>query len=216
MSRLEAIFFDHDGTLTDTEPLWGRAKTELAARYGVTWTEEDSLFCLGKPAAVTFERMRELGADAPAGVLYRELRDLMGEILKDAETELLPGIPELLQEVAQAGVPAGIVTNATPEVAGHTARLAPEGMFGAMVTDIDVQNAKPHPEPYLTAARLLGVNPEFCVALEDSESGARSAQAAGMKVIVLPGMTEVAPEVGHVRLRHEELTLEVIRSLVEG
>lgn len=215
MSRLEAILFDHDGTLTDTEPLWGQAKTELAARYGVTWTEEDSLYCLGKPASVTFDRMIEMGADDPAEVLYAELRALMGSILETAETTLLPGIPELLDEVALAGIPAGIVTNATAEVSGHTARLAPAGLFKTMVTDLDVENAKPHPEPYLTAARNLGVNPEFCVALEDSESGARSAQAAGMKVIVLPGMTEVSPEVGHLRLRHEELTLDAIRSLIE-
>lgn len=216
MSRLEAILFDHDGTLTDTEPLWGQAKTELAARYGVTWTEEDSLYCLGKPASVTFDRMIEMGADDPAEVLYAELRALMGSMLETAETSLLPGIPELLDEVAQAGLPAGIVTNATAEVAGHTARLAPAGLFKTMVTDLDVENPKPHPEPYLTAARNLGVNPEFCVALEDSESGARSAQAAGMKVIVLPGMTEVSPEVGHLRLRHEELSLGTIRALIEG
>ena len=113
MSRLEAIFFDHDGTLVDTEPLWAEAKTALAADYGKTWAEEDSLACLGRPATVTFERMHALGIDAPADELYASLKEKMGVLLSEATITLLEGIPELLDEVAAAGVPAGIVTNAT-------------------------------------------------------------------------------------------------------
>ncbi|MFC6353412.1 HAD family hydrolase, partial [Rothia nasimurium] len=193
MSRLEAIFFDHDGTLVDTEPLWAEAKTALAAEFGARWTEQDTLMTLGKPAAVTFARMQELGADVPADELYNRLKAKMSLLLKDARVEFLPGIEALLAQVAEAGVPAGIVTNATTELAANTARLAPAGLFKTLITDEQVTKAKPDPEPYLLAAKHLGVNPANCVAVEDSASGAQSAMAAGMKVVVVPGLTELLP-----------------------
>lgn len=216
MSRLEAIFFDHDGTLVDTEPLWAEAKTTLAAEFGANWTEQDTLIALGKPAAVTFARMQELGADAPTDELYDRLKAKMSVLLKDARVELLPGIEALLAQVAEAGVPAGIVTNATTEVAANTAKLAPEGLFKTLVTDEQVTHAKPDPDPYLMAARNLGVDPANCVAVEDSASGAQSAMAAGMKVVVVPGLTEVPDHLGHARYTHTELSLEKIRALIEG
>lgn len=215
MSRLEAIFFDHDGTLVDTEPLWAKAKTALAAEFGAHWTEQDTLMTLGKPAAVTFARMQELGADVPADELYNRLKAKMSLLLKDARVEFLPGIEALLAQVAEAGVPAGIVTNATTELAANTARLAPAGLFKTLITDEQVTKAKPDPEPYLLAAKNLGVNPAYCVAVEDSASGAQSATAAGMKVIVVPGMTQVPAHLGHARLAHSELTLKDIRDLIE-
>lgn len=216
MSRLEAIFFDHDGTLVDTEPLWAEAKTALTAEFGATWTEQDTLMALGKPAAVTFARMQELGADVSADELYDRLKAKMSVLLKDAHMELLPGIEALLAQVAEAGVPAGIVTNATTEVAANTAKLAPEGLFKTLVTDEQVTHAKPDPEPYLLAARNLGVDPAHCVAVEDSASGAQSAMSAGMKVVVVPGMIEAPEHLGHARYAHTELTFEKIQALIEN
>lgn len=215
MSRLEAIFFDHDGTLVDTEPLWAEAKTALAADYGKTWTEEDSLACLGRPATVTFERMHALGIDAPADELYASLKEKMGVLLSEATITLLEGIPELLDEVAVAGVPAGIVTNATTAVAQRTANLGPEGLFSTIVSDEHVTQAKPNPEPYLLAAKNLGVDPAHCVAIEDSDSGTQSAVDAGMKVVVVPGLLSVPKNLGHARMKHSELSLAKIRALVD-
>ncbi|MGV3016168.1 HAD family hydrolase [Rothia sp. 88186D007BW] len=215
MSRLEAIFFDHDGTLVDTEPLWAEAKTALTAEFGASWTEHDTLMTLGKPAALTFSRMQELGADASADELYDRLKAKMSVLLKDARLELIPGIEALLAQVAEAGVPAGIVTNATTEVATHTAKLAPQGLFKTFVTDEQVTHAKPDPEPYLLAARNLGVDPAYCVAVEDSISGTQSAMSAGMKVVVVPGIIQVPEHLGHARYDHTELTLDKIRALIE-
>ena len=216
MSTLEAIFFDHDGTLVDTEPLWAEAKTAVAAEFGGVWSEQDTLDTLGKPAAFTFTRMKELGATESADKLYERLKGKMSVLLKDARVELLPGMEALLMQVAEAGLPAGIVTNATTDVAQNTARLAPEGLFKTLVTDEQVTHAKPDPEPYLQAAQNLGVTPANCVAIEDSASGVQSATAAGMKVIVVPGLTEVPEHLGHARYSHTDLTLEKIRALVEG
>ena len=75
--------------------------------------------------------------------------------------------------------------------------------------------SKPDPQPYLLAAQRLGVEPSRCVALEDSPSGVRSATAAGMKVIVVPGELEVPAELGNARMLHTELTLDAVRALGE-
>ena len=77
----------------------------------------------------------------------------------------------------------------------------------------ETTNPKPDPQPYLLAAERLGVDPTQCVTLEDSPSGVRSATAAGMRVIVVPGELEVPAELGTARLKHEELTLEAVRAL---
>ncbi|MDY3049620.1 MAG: HAD family phosphatase [Rothia sp. (in: high G+C Gram-positive bacteria)] len=213
MTTLQAIFFDHDGTLVDTEPLWAIAKTKVSAAYGVDWTEEDTLDSLGKPASFTLERMQEKGAQAPAEELYQGIKEEMNRLLASQPAELLPGMAPLLQELAQAQLPAGIVTNGTRAVASATAALAPAGLFKTLVTDEDVSRPKPDPEPYLKAAQNLGVDPAACLALEDSESGTRSALAAGMKVIVLPGLTPVPAHLGLAHLKHTELSLAGLQAL---
>lgn len=216
MSKLQAIFFDHDGTLVDTEPLWAQAKTQVTADFGGSWTEADTLATLGRPARETLERMQALGVDLPKAQVYELLKKAMGQLMAAQPVTFLPGVLPLLEEVAAAGLPAAIVTNGTWEVASRTAAQAPEGLFKALVTDEQVSQAKPDPEPYLLAAQKLGVDPAFCVALEDSPSGAQSAQAAGMKVLVLPGISPVPAELGHAHYSHKELTLDRIRALVEG
>lgn len=216
MSKLQAIFFDHDGTLVDTEPLWAQAKTQVTADFGGTWTEADTLATLGRPARETLERMQALGVDLPKKQVYELLKQAMGKLMAAQPVTFLPGVLPLLEEVAAANIPAAIVTNGTWEVASRTAAQAPEGLFKALVTDEQVSRAKPDPEPYLLAAQKLEVDPAFCVALEDSPSGAQSAQAAGMKVLVLPGISPVPAELGHARYSHKELTLDRIRALVEG
>ncbi len=216
MSKLQAIFFDHDGTLVDTEPLWAQAKTQVTADFGGAWTEADTLATLGRPARETLERMQALGVDLPKAQVYELLKKAMGQLMAAQPVTFLPGVLPLLEEVAAAGLPTAIVTNGTWEVASRTAAQAPEGLFKALVTDEQVSRAKPDPEPYLLAAQKLGVDPAFCVALEDSPSGAQSAQAAGMKVLVLPGISPVPAELGHARYAHEDLTLAHLRALIEG
>lgn len=208
-----AILFDHDGTLVDTEPVWAAAKVALTAEFGGTWTEQDTLDCLGLSMQFTLDRLRERGVNLPNEEINDRLVAKVREALAQQPVEFLPGIERFLSEVRDAQIPAAIVTNATTSVARRTATAAPEGTFSVVIGNDETTHPKPDPQPYLLAAERLGVDPTQCVALEDSPSGVRSATAAGMRVIVVPGELEVPAELGTVRLKHEELTLEAVRAL---
>lgn len=209
-----AILFDHDGTLVDTEPVWAAAKVALTAEFGGTWTEQDTLDCLGLSMQFTLDRLRERGVNLPDEEINDLLVAKVHETLAQQPVEFLPGIERFLSEVREAQIPAAVVTNATTSVARRTADAAPEGTFSVIIGNDETTHPKPNPQPYLLAAERLGVDPTQCVAIEDSPSGVRSATAAGMRVIVVPGELEVPAELGTVRLKHEELTLEAVRALV--
>ena len=208
-----AILFDHDGTLVDTEPVWAAAKVALASEFGGTWTEQDTLDCLGLSMQFTLDRLRERGVNLPDEEINNLLVAKVHETLAQQPVEFLPGIERFLLEVREAQIPAAVVTNATTSVARRTANAAPEGTFSVVIGNDETTHPKPDPQPYLLAAERLGVDPTQCVALEDSPSGVRSATAAGMRVIVVPGELEVPEGLGTVRLKHEELTLEAVRAL---
>lgn len=208
-----AILFDHDGTLVDTEPVWAAAKVALAAEFGGTWTEQDTLDCLGLSMQFTLDRLRERGVNLPDEEINNLLVAKVHETLAQQPVEFLPGIERFLLEVREAQIPAAVVTNATTSVARRTANAAPEGTFSVIIGNDETTHPKPNPQPYLLAAERLGVDPTQCMAIEDSPSGVRSATAAGMRVIVVPGELEVPAELGTVRLKHEELTLEAVRAL---
>ena len=208
-----AILFDHDGTLVDTEPVWAAAKVALTAEFGGTWTEQDTLDCLGLSMQFTLDRLRERGVNLPNEEINDRLVAKVREALAQQPVEFLPGIERFLSEVRDAQIPAAIVTNATTSVARRTANAAPEGTFSVIIGNDETTHPKPDPQPYLLAAERLDVDPTQCVALEDSPSGVRSATAAGMRVIVVPGELEVPAELGTARLKHEELTLEAVRAL---
>jgi len=210
-----AILFDHDGTLVDTEPVWAAAKVALAAEFGGTWTEQDTLDCLGLSMKFTLDRLRERGVDLPDEQINEHLVAKVREALAHQQVEFLPGIERFLTQVRDAQIPAAIVTNATTSIAQRTADAAPEGTFSVIIGNDETTHPKPDPQPYLLAAQRLGVESSRCVALEDSPSGVRSATAAGMKVIVVPGELEVPAELGHARMLHTELTLDAVRALGE-
>lgn len=208
-----AILFDHDGTLVDTEPVWAAAKVALTAEFGGTWTEQDTLDCLGLSMQFTLDRLRERGVNLPDEEINNRLVAKVHKTLARQPVEFLPGIEHFLSEVREAQIPAAVVTNATTSVARRTANAAPEGTFSVIIGNDETTHPKPDPQPYLLAAERLGVDPTQCVAIEDSPSGVRSATAAGMRVIVVPGELEVPAELGTARFNHEELTLEAVRAL---
>ncbi|MDO5749833.1 MAG: HAD family phosphatase [Rothia sp. (in: high G+C Gram-positive bacteria)] len=211
---MQAIFFDHDGTLVDTEPVWAAAKAELAAEHGGVWTEQDTLDCLGLSMKFTLDRLRERGVDLPDSEMNDALVAKVHSALATQSVEFLPGIAPLLEQIARADIPAAVVTNATTAIAQRTANAAPAGVFRAVIGNEQTTHPKPDPQPYLLAAQKLDVDPALCVAIEDSPSGVRSASAAGMRVIVVPGELQVPDELGDARFKHEELSVEAISALI--
>ena len=191
-----AVLWDMDGTLVDTEPYWMGAEYALVAEHGGSWSEEQARTLVGNPLLVSAESIRrEGGVDLPLEVIVERMLD---RVVTDVRRHLpwRPGAQELLGALREAGVPCALVTMSYARLTDAVVSALPAGTFAAVVTGDAVRNGKPHPEPYLTAARLLGVPPQDCVAIEDSGTGAASAHAAGAAVVVVPHVVPVPPGPG--------------------
>jgi HAD superfamily hydrolase (TIGR01509 family) len=184
----EAIVFDNDGLMLDTEQAWTRAETVLFERHGETFTAEHKRELIGssrKQSAAKVERM--LGLPGQGEQLMDELHDLVMQELT-AGVPPRPGALELLRAVRAAGVPVGLASNSSREFverALSVSQLA-DGQFDVVVTADDVESPKPAPDLYLAACAALGAAPERAAALEDSPPGVASARAAGMFVSAVP------------------------------
>jgi HAD superfamily hydrolase (TIGR01509 family) len=210
----DAVLFDMDGLLVDTEPLWLETETEVMARLGSSWTAADQHSLLGGNMARTVGHLLSRAArPAPAEQVAAWMLDGMLARAAAGRVAIRPGAAELVAEVAAAGVPSALVTSSQRPFAD--AVLASTGFkFPVVVTGDDVTAHKPDPAPYLLAARLLEVAAERCVALEDSPRGVASAQAAGCAVVAVPSVLPIGPAPGRlVAASLTEVNMEVLRML---
>jgi HAD superfamily hydrolase (TIGR01509 family) len=181
----KAVLWDMDGTLVDTEPYWMETEFELADRYGGTWSRAHALNLVGSDLLDSARYIREhMGIDLSPQRIVEELLDGVVRRVEQA-VPWRPGAVELVEAVRAAEIPCALVTMSYERfVAPILAQLPPE-TFRVVVTGDRVSRGKPHPEPYLTAAAALGLKPEECLAVEDSNTGAKSAEAAGCLVLVV-------------------------------
>jgi len=190
-----------DGLLIDSEPLWLEAETAIMARLGADWTERDQAALLGGSLERTVRYLLAKATRPAPPELVGEW--LMGDITERVRRDgipLRPGARELLAEVAAAGLPCALVTSS--ERSFMDAVLASTGLrFDVLVCAEDVATTKPDPEPYLLAAKLIGVPPGDCFALEDSPNGVASAEAAGCRVFAVPSLMPILPAPGRTVVR---------------
>jgi HAD superfamily hydrolase (TIGR01509 family) len=181
-----AVLWDMDGTLVDTEPYWHEAEFELAAEHGAPWSEHHALALVGHDLTDTGHYIREhMGITlSPEEIVEHLLDGVVRRVL--LRVPWRPGARELLAALNESGVPCGLVTMSYLRFVEPVLDELPPGSFATVVTGDAVDRGKPHPEPYTTAARSLGVAPADCLAIEDSDTGARSAEAAGCTVLVVP------------------------------
>jgi HAD superfamily hydrolase (TIGR01509 family) len=186
--RIDAVVFDNDGLLLDTEEAWTRAEQTLFERHGHTFTAEHKRDLIGSsPAtsAVKLEAMLGMPGRGPA--LMDELHDLvMEESLHGVPPR--PGALELLDAIRAAGLPVGVASNSARAFVERVLSGAGllDGHFDVVVTADDVEHPKPAPDLYLAACSALGTEPERSAALEDSATGVEAARAAGMFVVAVP------------------------------
>ena len=174
-----------DGTLVDTEPYWLRAEMEMVHGAGGVWTEEDGLQLVGSGLERSALILQSRGVELTVEEIIETLTEQVRVQIADA-VPWRAGSLELLRELKEAGIPTALVTMSRRHMAlDVVASLGFDG-FDLVVAGDDVENAKPHPEPYLRAAEGLGVAITECIALEDSEPGVASAVAAGATVFALP------------------------------
>lgn len=190
-----AVLWDMDGTLVDSEPYWMRAEHEIAEAHGATWTHEDALGVVGKTILSTGQLLHAAGVALAPEEIVTWLVARVNEQLRE-EVPWRPGVLDLLGELAGAGIPCAVVTMSYRSQAEAVASGAPAGTFARLVTGDEVTHGKPHPEPYLTAAAALGVDPARCVAIEDSPVGIASALASGARTLGVEAVVPVEPRPG--------------------
>lgn len=184
--RPHAIVFDLDGTLIDSEALVQEAHFAACATLGVTMTEAQFLALVGMHREANNLMLRSYyGDDFPLDDFIAATRVHVGE----RAAPLKPGAAELLDALDALGLPYGLATSSRRQwVDRHFAAHGLASRFRAIVTRQDCIEGKPHPEPYLNAARLLGAEPGNVLALEDSHAGVASAWAAGCMTVMIPDL----------------------------
>jgi len=217
VAELNAVFFDHDGTLVDTEPYWIEAETILPRRFGVAWTEEDSLAMVGSPMPTTASSMQAAGVPLTIEEIIDDLCNQVIAMMDERGIPWLPGAVELITELAEHGVPCAVVSNAWRSVVEKTTSALPEGAVQFVLTGDEMVRPKPDPWPYAYAAEQLGVSPIGQVAVEDSLAGTLSAEAAGMHVLVVPGVAPVPDAPGRSRTDSlANVTVDMLRAIAAG
>lgn len=199
---LAAVLWDMDGTLVDSEKLWDVALYEAAEWLGGTLTEEQRLTLVGSNMTATARYLLTVTGHAPTREAIARTGDwVRARTAEEFATTLpwRPGAREALFAVRATGLPTALVTSTERTLTELALDTIGRGFFDATVCGDEVDGLnKPHPEPYLRAARLLGVDPARCVAVEDSPPGAESAVAAGCTVLIVPN--DVPVEAGSRRV----------------
>ena len=189
---LQAVLFDMDGTLVDTEPYWMQAEYALVQAHGGSWSDEHAHALVGNALLASAEYIREHGGvDLPPDVIVDSMLDDVVRLARE-RVPWRPGARRLITALTSAGVPCALVTMSWQRLAEVISGELPDGAFAAVITGDQVADGKPHPEAYLTAARRLGVDPRRCVAIEDSPTGVASAEAAGCVVVAIPHRVPIA------------------------
>ena len=206
----DAVLFDMDGTLIDSEGLWLRAERLVMARLRSDWTEADQRACLGGPLERVARYMAaRAGSERDPDDIGAELLDEMESLLRSTPLAWQPGAREFLADVRSQRIPTALVSASwgrlIEAVSEQVDTEAGGPAFDVVVAGDEVERSKPHPEPYLTAAAALGVAPARCLVLEDSPTGVASGVAAGCRVVAIPhlavidvpGVRVLASLVGH-------------------
>jgi HAD superfamily hydrolase (TIGR01509 family) len=185
---IEAVVFDLDGVLVDTEELWDEARRQIAEERGGNWRDDAQRAMMGMSSKEWARYMHDvIGVPDPPDQINAEVVRRLEELYRDR----LPLIPGALDAVRRIGArwPLAIASSSNRPIIDLFLELTGAAeLFQATVSSEEVERGKPAPDVYLEAARRLRVDPTLCAAAEDSENGIRSAAAAGMKVIAIPNV----------------------------
>jgi HAD superfamily hydrolase (TIGR01509 family) len=195
-----AVLWDMDGTLVDTEPYWIAEQRALVEAHGGVWTDEHARQLVGHDL---LDSAGYILAHSPIELTPIEVVHelLAGVVVRVTEhVPWRPGARELLAALVSRGVPCALVTMSWESLAAAVLSNLPRGSFTAVITGDVVSHGKPHPEPYLAAARVLGVDLGACIAIEDSPPGVASAVAAGIPTIAVPCHVKVPETPGAVQI----------------
>lgn len=211
--ELQAVLWDMDGTLIDSEPYWVASEIALVTRFGGTWTHEDGLKLVGQGLPFSAEVLQNAGVDLEVDDIIATLTDHVMSLLTES-VPWRPGAVALMHSIANAGIPQGLVTMSMNRMATLVADLVSGQPFSTVVSGDQVSKSKPDPEGYLEGATRLGVDIGMCVAFEDSPAGVASAHSAGAVTIGLPHLVDISSTAAHVLWNSlAERTLDDVRDI---
>jgi HAD superfamily hydrolase (TIGR01509 family) len=182
----EAVVFDLDGLLLDTEQVWDEVREELARERGGRWHDRAQLEMMGMSSKEWARYMHDVVglSDSPEEISAEVVRRM--EARYREELPLLPGAVEAVEQLAERW-PLGLASSSNRELIDLALELSGlERSFRVTVSSEEVARGKPAPDVYLEASKRLGFPPVRCAAIEDSHNGIRAAKAAGMRVVAIP------------------------------
>jgi len=199
----EAVFFDMDGLMVDSEPEWLKSEIEVTAAFGYSWLEEDQVECLGGPLTKVGQYMFDkCGRQQSPQYFTQTLIDTQVARML-GKTPTMPGALELVRELQTRGVKTGLVSASPRSIVDAVLDNLGHDLFPFSISSDDVDVTKPDPECYLKAASMSDSNISECLVLEDSITGMSAAIASGAYLIAVPHMVSVV----------ESERVRVIRSL---
>ena len=181
-----------DGTLIDSEPYWIAAETDLVSSYGGTWSAEQGYELIGNALPVSAKLLQAAGVEMEIPEIVDHLTAAVMDRIVTSGVPFRPGARELLFDLRQAGIPTAMVTMSMRRLAKTVIERIDFPAFDLLIGGDDVVHPKPHPEPYLTAARTLGVDIADTIALEDSTAGVTSAVASGAVTIGATNIIDIS------------------------
>jgi HAD superfamily hydrolase (TIGR01509 family) len=186
-----AVFFDMDGLLVDSEPLWLISETQMMAEYGYQWLESDQAACLGGPLDRVGNYMSGLiGGKRDGHSLMTEIIDRMVEKFK-GDLPFMPGAIALINDLRAYGVPLTLVSASPRSLVDAALSNFEENPFVRSISSNDVKITKPDPEGYLLAAASGGHDISNSLVLEDSLTGVTAAKASGAWVLAVPHLVPI-------------------------
>lgn len=210
----DAVFFDMDGLMVDSEPEWFKSETEVTAKFGYCWTEEDQVHCLGGPLTRVGQYMHDKcdGAQTPE-YFTQALIDTQALKMR-GNTPTMPGALELVRELQAHGIKTGLVSASPRNIVNAVLDNLGHDLFPFSISSDDVERTKPNPDCYLKAAVMTGSKIDNCLVFEDSLTGMSAATASGAYLIAVPHLVKIE-ETAKVRVissleRMSVVTLQVL------
>ncbi len=194
---MQAVVFDMDGLMIDTEPIYQFSLQKAAKELGYEFEQSFFFSIIGQPNDACRKIIAgHFGPDFPLDTFWKRWQQIWKEHAESTGISIKPGLTELLAFLNEHRIPKAVATSSDGEQAAFSLKASGLGrQFSHIVTGDQIPNGKPAPDIYLEAARRLGVDPEKCVALEDSETGILSATSAGMTAIMVPDLKQPSDEV---------------------
>jgi HAD superfamily hydrolase (TIGR01509 family) len=216
-SALQAVLLDMDGTLVDTEGFWWDVEVEVFGRLGHRLDDSWRHVVVGGPMTRSAGFLIEAtGADITLAELTVRLNQGFEDRIADA-LPLMPGAGRLLAELAAHAVPTALVSASHRRIIDRVLTSLGPQHFALTVAGDEVPRTKPHPDPYLLAAAVLGADPARCAVVEDTATGVAAAEAAGCQVVAVPSVAPIDPAPRRTVVTSlEEVDLPFLRGLMTG